>query len=232
LLNIAYARPMDREQLVRNLAGARRAHRRHPDDEDLAALRVELERAAGPTLGRAASARLLGVSQTALDRWVARGAIPVVLTPNGRREMPTGVLLDLLDALAERTDAGRHPLAAVLRGRSASAATDRPARPASAHRAAELRSLAYHRAVARRLDRAGVADALVRLRRWREERRIHPRYADAWEELLTGPREQLLRMLRADDEDAAALRQSSPFAGTLDERERRALLDGVARNAA
>jgi hypothetical protein len=217
---------MDRDQLVRDLVRLRRAHRRHPDDEDLAAVRLDLERAAGPTVGRAASARLLGVSQTALDRWVARGAIPVVLTPTGRREVPTAALVDLLEALSQRADAGRHPLAAVLRPQRPSerAAMKPSSREQDGHRAAELRALAYHRAVARRLERTGIADALVRLRRWRAERRIHPRYADAWEELLTGPRERLLRTLRADDEEAAALRQSSPFAGMLDERERRARL--------
>jgi hypothetical protein len=225
-LNIIYAPDMDREQLVGDLMRLRRAQRRHPDDEDLASVRVDLERAVGPTVGRAASARLLGVSQTALDRWVARGAIPVVLTPAGRSEVPTGALLDLLDALAERPDRGRHPLAALLRSQrpSAPAASQPPARGADDHRTAELRALAYHQAVARRLDRASIAEALVRLRRWRAEQRIHPRYADAWEELLTGPRERLVRTLRSDDEESAALRQSSPFAGMLDERERRALM--------
>jgi hypothetical protein len=108
---------MDREQLVRDVGRLRRAHRRHPGDADLAAVRLDLERAAGPTIGRAASARLLGVSQTALDRWIASGDVPVVLTPNGRREVPVPALLDLLDALERRPRPERHPLAAILRAR-------------------------------------------------------------------------------------------------------------------
>jgi hypothetical protein len=222
---------MEREQLVRDLARLRRAHRRHPDDEDLAAVRMDLERAAGPTVGRAASARLLGVSQTALDRWVASGAIPVVLTPNGRRELPTVALLNLLDALSERTNAARHPLAAVLRARR-SVPAPQPTPDAGDHRTAEQRGLAYHRAISRQLDRASIADALVRLRRWRAEGRIHPRYADAWEKLLTGPRARLVHTLRSDDEQSAAWRQSSPFAGLLDERERQAVLGLGGRSTA
>ena len=70
----------------------------------------------------------------------------------------------------------------------------------------------------------------MRLRRWRAAGRIHPRYADAWDELLRGPHDALRQRLRADDEEAAALRQSSPFAGLLDELERRALL-GIATDA-
>jgi hypothetical protein len=215
---------MKPELMVENLVHLRRAHRRHPGDADLCAVRADLERAAGPTLGRAASARLLGVSQTALDRWIAIGDVPVVLTPAGRHEVPVAALLDLIEAV-ERADDRRRPLASALRARRTGERRPRSQRPrASGHRAAEELGLAYHRVVAERLDDAHVADALVRLRRWRAEGRIHPRYADAWESLLTGPRDRLLTTLHADDEAAAALRQSSPFAGMLDERERRALL--------
>lgn len=213
---------MDDEQLVRDVVRLRRAHRRHPDDEDLAAVRLDLERAAGPTVGRAATARLLGVSQTALDRWVAAEKVPTVLTPAGRREVPVTVIADLLDALAERPTGERHPLAAILGGRRSGR---RPSRGTpSDHRAAEQRALAYHRAVARRLDDDVVADALTRLRRWRADGRIHPRYADDWAALLTGSRARLRRAITADDDDAAALRQSSPLAGTLSEDERREAL--------
>jgi hypothetical protein len=215
---------LDQTQLIADALRLRRAHRRHPADEDLAAVRVDLERAAGPTVGRAAAARLLGVSQTALDRWIGSKDVPAVLTPRGRREVPLAALLDLLDAVDAHAGS-RHPLAAVLRARRGDDAHAPAAVSAGRdHRPAELRGLAYHRAVAERLDDATIADALVRLHRWRVERRIHPRYADAWEALLTGPRSRLRTTLLADDDDAVALRQSSPFAGLLGDHERRALL--------
>jgi hypothetical protein len=223
---------LDQTQLVRNAVRLRRAHHRHPTDEDLVAVRADIERAAGPTVGRAATARLLGVSQTALDRWIATGDVPVVLTARGRREVPLRAALDLIDAV--EAHAGRHrPLAAALRERRAGALAreDLPSVRGTGHRTAELRGLAYSRTIADRLDDAAVADALVLLRRWRGEGRIHPRYADRWAELLTGPRGQLVDALRADDEHAAALRQSSPFAGALEERERRALL-GIGTHSA
>jgi hypothetical protein len=218
---------MDRELLVRNAARLRRAHRRYPDDEDIAAMRIDVERAAGATVGRAASARLLGVSQTALDRWIGLGEIPAVRTPTGRHEVPTAALLDLLDELEQRGVPARHPLAAILRKRR-SVERISPSAPsplsAPGHRAAELRGLAYHRAVAQRLDDAIVADALARLRRWRAERRIHPHYADAWEALLAGPRARLRQAILTDNDAAAALRQSSPLAGVLSDAERRQIL--------
>jgi hypothetical protein len=214
--------PIRREQLVRDVVRLRRVQQRNPHDKDVAAVRADLERAIGPTLGRAASARLLGISQTALDRWIAQGEVPVVPTADGRREVPLAVVVELVDAL-ERVSEARHPLAAVLRARSVSARPPAAVR-ASGHRAPELRSLAYHRAVAERLDDGVVGDARARLRRWRSEKRIHPRYADAWEALLDGPRPRLADAIVADSEDAAALRQSSPLAGALSERERRRAL--------
>jgi hypothetical protein len=220
---------LDQRQLIRDAVRLRRAHLRHPHDEDLAAVRLDLERAGGPTVGRAASARLLGVSQTALDRWIAAGEVPVVLTPNGRREVPFDALVSLIEDVERRRDE-RRPLAAVLRARRASGERTPSLvhEAAPGHRGAELRGLAYHRAVARQLDERIVGDALARLRRWREDGRIHPHYADRWHELLTGPRPWLAEAIARDDDDAVALRQSSPFAGALGEHERRRAI-GVQR---
>jgi hypothetical protein len=147
--------------------------------------------------------------------------VPAVLTPTGRREVPVQAVADLLDALAQRPSGERHPLAAVLRNDDDVRPTRRASAPPTDHGRAERRSLGYHRAVARRLDDDVVADSLARLRRWRAEARIHPRYADEWEALLTGSRTRLRAAIAADDEHAAALRQSSPLAGALSERERR-----------
>ncbi|HEV7773546.1 MAG TPA: hypothetical protein VGO48_09710 [Conexibacter sp.] len=105
---------LDQAQLVRDAVRLRRVHHRHPTDEDLVAVRADLERAAGPTVGRAATARLLGVSQTALDRWIAAGDVPVVVTARGRREVPLRTVLDLVEAV--EANAGRpRPLAAAIK---------------------------------------------------------------------------------------------------------------------
>jgi hypothetical protein len=72
-------------------------------------VRASVERAVGPTVGRAASARLLGVSQTALDRWIASGDVPVALTPGGRREVPLAALAELIDAVERQGDTAARP---------------------------------------------------------------------------------------------------------------------------
>jgi hypothetical protein len=104
------------------------------------------------------------------------------------------------------------------------------ARPGT-HRKAELQGLAYHRLVARRLDEQLVDDASRRLRRWREEGRIHPRWADEWERILALPLPRIARAIGADSERGVELRQSSPFAGALTQQERRRVLRAVEERA-
>lgn len=97
------------------------------------------------------------------------------------------------------------------------------------HRRAALRGLAYHRAVALRLDAALVTDARRRLSRWRQEERIDPRWADAWDEVLSLPVERIAKLIGSDSERARDLRQSSPFAGALNEQERQRVLEIAGR---
>ena len=191
----------------------------------------------GSTVRAATAARLLGVSQTALNRWLDKGEVASVLTPDGRREVPLGELLDLLE-VAERldvTDASR-PLAAVLgeRRRAAEAAVDidrlLPRRSRN-HRTAELHALAYHRLVAERLDDHVVEHARRRLARWRTEGRIHPRWAEQWEHILALPLPRIAKVISADTPPARELRQTSPFAGVLNEHERRRLVELVEQRA-
>lgn len=191
-----------KERLIRNVVRLRRAERASQVHEDIAAVRADLERNIGATVGRAMAARLLGVSQTALDRWTASGDVPVVITRTGRREVPRHALLGLVEAVEERRRSGesRNPLAAVLRGQRADAEgvdieIDQRARRRRAlrhgHRDAELRGLAYHRAVAGRLDEVemlpvGCRESMgISDQRWRTSRAksiswLARRSAPAW----------------------------------------------------
>jgi len=90
------------------------------------------------------------------------------------------------------------------------------------HRRAELRSLAYHRAIATRL--AGQPSLLARARRrvatWRAAGLAAPAETDAWFEVLCRDTFSVAAFLTEDSEYARALRQSSPFAGALPAAER------------
>jgi hypothetical protein len=201
---------------------------------ELAAVREFLADLVGPTVVSAEAARVLGVSQPALKRWIDKGEISTVLTPQGRRQIPLSELVDLLNEVEQLREEGlARPLAAAIKERNRQAAEaidlDRllPRRRPRTHRVPEVQSLAYHRAVAERLDEGVVDEARRRLRRWREDDRIHPRWADEWERILAMPLPQMAKAISADTAPARGLRQSSPFAGVLTEQERRRLLRAV-----
>jgi hypothetical protein len=230
----------EKEQLVDNVIRLRRAERVSPTIEDLALVRADLERLIGHTVPRAMAARRLDISQTALDRWVARGDIPAVMTPRGRREVPLGALLDLVDDVErhrQKNPDDRHPLGSVLHARRKQAERLKPEAVLPAryrrpevrhgHRRAELQGLAYHRVVARRLDSRLVVEARSRLSRWEHEGRIDPRYATDWRQVLSWPIPRIKRLISQDSQRARDLRQNSPFAGVLHERERQRVLEAV-----
>jgi hypothetical protein len=226
-----------KERLIGDVARLRRAERTSVTARgDIAAVRANLERMAGPTVTRAVAARLLGVSQTALDRWVRIGDVPILVTPTGRHELPLRWLVESIEAVGERRlthPDDRHPLGSVLRahrsearGLSASTLLGRAHRGDGdgGHRHAELRSLAYHRAVAQRLDEEILRDAQDRLARWQTQARIDPRYARRWQMILAKPPTQIAQLIGKDTPSMRDLRQSSPFAGTLSEPVRRRAL--------
>jgi hypothetical protein len=195
----------------------------------------------GATVTRAVAARLLGVSQTALDRWIATGDVPLLVTPRGRHELPLRWLVESIEAVQEHRlthPEDRHPLGSVLRVRRSEAqrlntstllrGADRHERAGDGdHRRAELRSLAYHRAVAQRMDESVVQEARDRLARWSSQARIDPRYAQRWQTILVSPPAEIARTIGKDTSRMRDLRQSSPFAGTLSEPARQRALATV-----
>lgn len=92
------------------------------------------------------------------------------------------------------------------------------------HRLAELRSLAYHRAVAERLreDPTLLDAARERLERWARLGQMHEAYAAQWRSALSDST-VLHELLTADTEPARAARQCTPFPGALPSRQRHAI---------
>jgi hypothetical protein len=226
---------------VESIVRLRRASRRSDGEvhRDIEATLSYLERIAGPTLSRAETARLLGISHTALDRWVEKGDIPAVVTPSGRREIPLAQVVDLLETIGGRADEGPLALSRVIRDRRRQAAaisesdflpTRRP-RPRT-HRVPDLHALAYHRVVAQRLDDVVVRDAQKRLQRWKRDGRIDSRWAEEWEQILALPLPRIAKAISSNSERGRALRQSSPFAGSLNEHERRRIAQAVEERVA
>lgn len=221
------------EQIVR----LRRAEREAPKSRDLVAVRAELESELGGTVSPSLAATLLGVSHTALRKWIGKGDVPVVLNTRGRKAVPVSALVDLYESVRSERESGRrrrHVLEPAMTGGRERAHSLRPRAlideelaELDPHRLAQLRSLAYHRALARRLRRPMVDDARHVLWEWRERGVIDSRYADEWESVLDRPVREIKRVLTSDDPRARDLRQSSPFAGLLTEPERRRILEEI-----
>ena len=177
-LNISYHPGMgqiaEKERLVRDVVALRAVEADLPAAvERLGPVRASLERTIGRTVSRAMAARPLGVSQTALDRWVESGDVPAVMTRSGRQEIPLHVLVGLVERVDQLRQGGDlHALASALNAeRRRAEELDlgrilphfRSDRDRSGHRRAELLSLAYHRAIAERLDDQTVQEARRRL---------------------------------------------------------------------
>jgi hypothetical protein len=222
-----------RLELFEQVARLRRAERAVPGNEDISAVRSALERELGGTVSQRLAARILGVSHTGLQRWIRAGELPVVFTPEGRQEIPVAAVLDLYDAVEDERGRGRshvlEPSMAEARANAHRLRRDELApeldAPDGRQRRAELRALAFHRALARRLRRSMVDEALHRIWTWRAEGKIDPHYADEWERLLRGPVADVRAAITADSPAGRDLRQNSPFAGMLSEAERRKVLE-------
>ena len=223
---------IDRKQeLFENVTRLRRAGSELPGNHDIAAVRLALENELGETVSRRLAARLLGVSHTALDRWIKAGDLPVVYSLSGRFEVPVPALLELYEAVrAEHAEGRRHVLAPAMARQREAARQLRVAERIDSHDPhdrSRARNLAYHRAVANRLRKPMVDEARHALYRWREQGRIDPRYADRWEALLARPIPEIRQALVESSQEADDLRQNSPLAGMLSEPERRRILAEV-----
>jgi hypothetical protein len=226
----------ERERILKNIARLRRAEKETPS-ADISEVREDLESQLGGAVSRSLSASLLGVSHTALNNWIAAGDVPVVISERGRKEIPISTLLELQDRVAEERKSGRrklHTLEPIMTEARRRAERMRPRAALSGsrgrsdpHRTPELRSLAYHRAIAPRLRRPMIDDAQRKLRRWKEEGKVDPRHAGAWEEVFAMPMSDIRKAITADDERGRDLRQNSPLAGLLSEPERRKILEKV-----
>jgi hypothetical protein len=229
-------------ELFRRILRLRRAERAHPGDRDIVLVRGEIERELGDVLTRSMAAQLLGVHHSSLQRWIDSGDLPLVLSKPGRRGIPVSAVAALYDALHEQPEAAgdgertrRHRIEPLIAESHRYAGRLDPRRligaddddqdaGADPHDRADRRSLAYHRAVAARLRRPMVDAARRQIWQWQEEGRIDSRYASAWLDVLDRPLPEVRRALSADTSQMHDLRQSSPFAGTLSEAERRKIL--------
>jgi hypothetical protein len=100
--------------------------------------------------------------------------------------------------------------------------------PYSDHRRLDLRSLAMHAVIARKLARDPGLLAVGRsnLKRWAARRNDDtPAWLEEWRAILKRPWREVAALITDPGPGAARLRQSSPFAGVLTPQERKRIYD-------
>lgn len=98
----------------------------------------------------------------------------------------------------------------------------------STHRVIEARSLALHCLIARKIiaDPSLIGVARRNLEAWRRKGiGAEPDYLREWQRILRRPLPQVTALITEQSDNAARLRQSSPFAGILSTAERRRIYD-------
>ena len=99
------------EQTVEHVVALRRVGSAVTSPEErqrLQRVERELRRHLGPGVPKTRAAAVLGVSVTALDKWIARDRLPVVRRPgSSREEIDARALLDLAEEVARLREAGR-----------------------------------------------------------------------------------------------------------------------------
>lgn len=98
----------------------------------------------------------------------------------------------------------------------------------SSHRILEIRSLAMHAVIAAKIekDRMPIEIAQKNLDRWQLRwKKAAPHWLAEWRAILRRPWREVAAFITEMTEDAARLRQSTPFAGALTTEERRRIYD-------
>lgn len=109
------------DRLVADIIELRRAMRETRERsvrEHVRNVERSLRSALGPSVAKKSAATALGVSVTALDKWIDRGVLPVVARRNSSRlELETGPFLELLEQVTELRAGGldRAVIAAAVR---------------------------------------------------------------------------------------------------------------------
>lgn len=93
--------PLGTDRLLADIIELRRALRETRERsvrERVRNVEWSLRSALGPSVAKKSAAKALGVSVTALDKWIDRGVLPVVARRNSSRlEVETGPFLELLE---------------------------------------------------------------------------------------------------------------------------------------
>jgi hypothetical protein len=149
----------------------------------------------------------------------------MAVSPRKRGRPPTGKAMSAAERMRRMRDRRK---AAGLKPQTTWISQESPLAPYSDHGRLDLRSLAMHTVIARKLARDPrlLAVGQENLKRWSQRRGGDmPAWLKEWEAILEQPWREVAALITELSPRATRLRQSSPFAGVLTAQERKRIYD-------
>jgi hypothetical protein len=196
----------DRELMLNGLLGLRRVRELLPGNTDVDRGIEGIRIALGEAVPQRTAARALGVSHPDVSKLISSKKLRTVDNARGRAQISVESLLELIE-----DGGGVHAVVDIKEKRRAKAAAKIPEGKRDLEQIMEMRALAFHRAMARNLDRATCDRAQKVLAEQREAGAISDEHADEWEALLDRPVSDVAAKMVDYSPAGVALRKSSPF---------------------
>ena len=194
--------------MLHSLVGLRRVRELLPGNADVDRGIEGIKAALGEAVTQRTAARALGIAHPELSELISGGELAVKDTPKGRAQVVVDSLVDLIEA---RDVAPPEPPAWKQRRAEREAAGGTEDREADMQQIIKLRALAFHRALARNLDRAMVESAQQTVSERRESGDLSADQAEAWLNVLERPISDIAAKITDYSPAGDDLRATSPF---------------------
>lgn len=202
----------EREQMLEGLLGLRRVRALLPSNPDVERGISGIEAALGESVPQRTAARALGVSHPELSKLITAQKLSTVDSARGQAKVSVTSLVELIEARGEAEDA---PIKLSVKRREKAKAREAaaPVDGRDITQILEMRALAFHRALARNLDRPMVDRAKEIVEEWRASGELTPDQADEWDKILDRPVDDVASRMTEYSPAGTELRKNSPFNG-------------------
>lgn len=192
--------------MLNGLLGLRRVRALLPGNTDVDRGIEGIQIALGDAVPQRTAARALGVPHPEVSKLISSKKLRTIDNARGKAQISVESLLELIEA-----GVGVHAVADLKEKRREKLAAKIPEGKRDLEQIIEMRALAFHRAMARNLDRATCDRAQKVLAEQREAGAISDEHADEWEALLDRPVSDVAAKMVDYSPAGVELRKSSPF---------------------
>lgn len=196
----------DRELMINGLLGLRRVRALLPGNTDVDRGIEGIQIALGDAVPQRTAARALGVSHPEVSKLISSKKLRTIDNAKGKAQIEVLSLLELIEA-----GGGVHAVVDIKEKRREKIAAKIPEGKRDLEQIMEMRALAFHRAMARNLDRATCDRAQEVVGELRQSGAMTDEEADAWEALLDRPVDDVAGKMTDYSPAGVKLRANSPF---------------------